>query len=204
MFDAIYRANTWGDPESASGLGSTRARATAFLADLLAVVSSLGVSSLLDAPCGDFNWAAPLSDSVDSYIGVDIVPSLIKTNQRRHSAPHRRFLCKDIIRDPLPRADLVLCRDALVHLTLADALSTIESFRRSGAEYLLATTFVGDRQNQDVATGEWRPLNLERPPFFFPAPLALVDERCHHSDGVYADKRLGLWRLRDLGRLVEA
>jgi len=29
-------------------------------------------------------------------------------------------------------------------------------------------------------------------------PLALVDERCTHADGIYRDKHLGLWELADL------
>jgi hypothetical protein len=41
-------------------------------------------------------------------------------------------------------------------------------------------------------------LNLEAAPFCFPAPLALIDERCTHSEGIYRDKRLGLWELESL------
>ena len=47
--------------------------------------------------------------------------------------------------------------------------SAVGNFRRSGAEYLIPTTFVDDRPNPDIATGEWRPLNMQRPPFFVPA-----------------------------------
>src|SRR5262249_44319665 len=95
-------------------------------------------------------------------------------------------------------ADLVLCRDGLVHLSAADIWRALRNFRRSGADYLLATTFIGDRVNVDIATGEWRPLNMQRPPFAFPAPAALIDERCRHTGGIYADKRLALWRFEDL------
>jgi len=74
----------------------------------------------------------------------------------------------------------------------------LSNLRRTGANYLITTTFLGDRSNEDIRTGEWRALNLQRPPFQLPAPLALIDERCHHTDGIYADKRLGLWRFADL------
>jgi hypothetical protein len=43
-------------------------------------------------------------------------------------------------------------------------------------------------------------LNLERAPFGFPSPLALIDERCTHSAGIDRDKRLGLWELASLDR----
>jgi len=39
---------------------------------------------------------------------------------------------------------------------------------------------------------------MQRRPFSFPPPRELIDERCHHTGGIYADKRLGLWQLADL------
>jgi hypothetical protein len=103
-------------------------------------------------------------------------------------------------RADLPAADLIVCRDGLVHLSFADARAAIENFRRSGSRYLLATTFVQRSENRDVPTGGWRVLNMQAPPFSFPAPLTTIDERCVHSDGIYRDKRLGLWELAALGR----
>lgn len=200
VFGAIHAAKGWGDGESSSGPGSTRERAATFLPDLIALARSLQVRTLLDAPCGDFNWTQPLADSVERYVGVDVVPALIEENRRRWSSANRTFLCRDMVSQRLPAADLILCRDALVHLTHQDIFATLANFRRTGAEYLLATTFLGERSNEDIETGEWRPLNLQRPPFSFPPPLELIDERCHHTGGIYADKRFGLWRLRDLPR----
>ena len=205
VFDTIHAANHWGDRESISGPGSTRERAASFLPDLIAQVRALGTHVLLDAPCGDFNWAAPLADAVDRYIGVDIVPGLIRSNRERWASPRRRFVCRDLVHQRLPAADVVLTRDALVHLTHADILLALANLRRTGATHLITTTFIGDRDNQDIRTGGWRPLNLQRAPFDFPAPVALIDEHCHHSGGVYSDKRLGVWRFEDLATaLAEA
>ena len=202
VFSAIHSAKSWGDCESSSGPGSTLERASSFLPDLIALVRSLHVTTLLDAPCGDFNWAQALADSVDRYIGVDVVPALIKANRRQSSSSRRQFVCRDMVRQRLPAAELVLCRDALVHLRHTDVFAALGNLRRTGAEYLLVTTFVGERENHDIATGEWRPLNMQRPPYSFPTPLALVDERCRHTGGIYSDKRLGLWRFKDLPPLA--
>ena len=197
VFGSIHAANAWGEAESVSGPGSTRARAESFLPDLISLVQSLQVRSLLDAPCGDFNWAPPLADAVDLYIGVDVVPQIIEAN-RRHASNRRRFICRDMVTQRLPRADVILCRDGLVHLGIDDILAALANFRRSRARYLLTSTFIGDRTNVEISTGGWRPLNLQRAPFAFPEPLALVDERCHHTGGIYADKRLALWRIEEL------
>jgi hypothetical protein len=199
IFAEIHRTRAWGDGESTSGPGSTRERAASFLHELIELVQSLGVSTLLDAPCGDFSWAKPLADSVSVYIGVDVVPALVADCNQRFSSPRRRFLCLDFVENTLPHADLVLCRDGLVHLSESDIIRALRNLRATGAEYFIATTFTGDRENIDVPTGGWRPLNLERSPFWLPQPLRLVDERCYHTGGIYADKRLALWRFRDLG-----
>ncbi|MGM9428133.1 class I SAM-dependent methyltransferase [Hydrogenophaga sp. MI9] len=198
VFGAIHSNRTWGDCESSSGPGSTRERAAQFLPDLIALVRSLGTRCLLDVPCGDFNWAAPLADAVDRYVGVDVVPALVSDNEKRWASPRRQFLCRDMVRQRLPAADLVLSRDALVHLCEEDVMRAVANLRRTGARYLVATTFVGDRGNEDIPTGAWRPLNMQRPPFNFPEPLSLIDERCHHTGGIYADKHLGVWRFEDL------
>ena len=198
VFDATYRDNAWGSTESVSGPGSTQARAAQFLPDLIALLQRLGVKTLLDAPCGDFNWAAPLSDVVDRYIGVDIVPDLVDGLTRAHDGSTREFLCADLTSDALPRADLILCRDCLVHFSFHDIDRAIHNMKSSGATYLLTTTFVDRQTNADIVTGGWRVLNLQAAPFHFPLPVSVVDERCLHTGGAFKDKRLGLWRLADL------
>ena len=198
-FTDIYRSNAWGNPESVSGPGSTVARGADFQDDLAALIDRWQIRSVVDAPCGDFNWMRHvLADRDLSYIGIDIVEALVEGNARVHGSPHRRFLCGDITRAELPPSDLIICRDGLVHLSFVDARAAIRNFRRSGSRYLLATTFVGRARNTDVPTGGWRPLNLEAAPFSFPVPLARVDERCTHSAGIYRDKQLGLWELATL------
>jgi hypothetical protein len=199
IFTEVYRHNDWGDRESVSGPGSTLARAGAFRGELVALLRERNVSSILDVPCGDFHWMQGVVDeSGASYVGMDIVDELIAGNRRRHGSPERTFLRGDLVSDALPPADLIVCRDGLVHLSFADIDAGIANFKRSGSRYLLATTFVDRTANADVRTGGWRVLNLQAPPFSFPQPLALIDERCVHSGGIYRDKRLALWELASL------
>lgn len=160
VFGEIFRRNVWGDGESVSGPGSTRARGADLRAELLALLRELGARKLLDAPCGDFNWIEEVADSVPEYVGVDVVPELIEANLRRHLTARRSFLCADLTRDPLPPADVILCRDCLVHFSHRDAWSALENFRRSGSRYLLTTTFLDRAENARIRTGEWYPINL--------------------------------------------
>lgn len=101
----------------------------------------------------------------------------------------------------LPKADVILCRDCLVHFSFADIELALSNFKRSGSRYLLTTSFIDWEMNADISTGGWRPLNLQASPFLFPAPMAMVDERCMHSGGIYQGKRLALWELESLPEL---
>ena len=198
-FREAYLANIWGDPESVSGPGSGVARTAAFRDEIPPLLRDLRASSLLDAGCGDFNWMRLVELPVERYLGVDVVPELVEQNLRRHADVKHAFVLADFTRAALPRMDVILCRDCLVHLAFEDVRAALHNFQRSGARWLLTTTFVDpQRENMDIETGGWRPLNLQRPPFNFPAPERAIDEQCLHSGGIYVDKRLALWRLQEL------
>jgi hypothetical protein len=72
---------------------------------------------------------------------------------------------------------------------------------RCSIPWLLTTTFSECGVNEEIATGDWPPLDLERDPFEFPAPFELLNERCTEGGGVFADKSLGLWRMAGLAGL---
>ena len=200
-FQKIFDENSWGNSESISGEGSNLERTKVVRAKLPGLLARHGVRSILDAPCGDFYWMkeVPLGD-ID-YIGADIVPEIIAKDVEWYSAQRRRFVLCDLVSDPLPKADLILCRDCLVHLPYAETRRAIDNFTRSGAVWLLTTTFTGERTNRDIEIGDWRPINLERAPYGFPRPVDVLNEESDEVDeelGAFPDKSLGLWRLADL------
>jgi len=153
---------------------------------------------LLDVPCGDFTWMAHVYLRGVEYIGADIVPSIVAENQRRHATATQRFVQLDITRDALPDADVMLCRDCLVHLSYANIRATLANVARSNVRYLLMTSFPGRRDNYDVEDGDWRPLDFQAPPFSFPQPRLAIVEDCDEEDGSYRDKALLAWRITDI------
>jgi hypothetical protein len=198
QFADIYRRNLWLDAESRSGPGSRLSQTANLRQALPPLLAELQATQLLDAPCGDFNWMRHVQLNGTEYVGGDVVPDLVARNRELYSGPRRRFITLDLTADALPRADVIMCRDCLPHLSFADALTVLANLRRSNAQYLLTTTYTERQENYDCATGCWRPLNLQRPPFNLPPPLKLINEGCTEGDGVLADKSLGLWRLADL------
>ena len=52
----------------------------------------------------------------------------------------KSFLVLDLVADAMPRgADLIISRQVLQHMEVADVLATLHSWSRSGAKYLLMT-----------------------------------------------------------------
>lgn len=193
IFDYIYRTNHWSGPDSVSGEGASLDQTYVLQDQLPVLLQSLGIQTLLDAPCGDYSWMQTLDLPVTTYIGADIVASLVRENQTDYGSPQRQFVHLDITCDPLPPADLLLCRDCLVHFSFADIERTLVNMKASGIPYLLTTTFPACSENEDIITGDWRVLNLERSPFDLPPPLQLINEGCTEGGGLFADKSLGLW-----------
>jgi hypothetical protein len=197
-FERIYATNLWSDPETRSGVGSSLDSTRVLRAKLPAALGSLQTRVLLDAPCGDFAWMEHVDLSGIQYIGGDIVPGIVAENQRRHASSSRRFVNVDLTRDALPHADVLLCRDCLVHLSYANVRAVLTNVAHSGIGYLLMTSFPGRGDNKDVDDGDWRPLDFQAPPFLFPEPRLTIVEECTEENGAYADKSLGAWSVRDI------
>ena len=197
VFTGIYAHNEWGSAESRSGGGSTRERGAHFRDALLDVLERFEIRSIVDAPCGDFNWMREVVDGRHTYTGIDIVAELVAANREQFGSAARRFVCGDLTRDALPKADLIVCRDCLVHFSVPDIRAAIANFKRSGSKYLLTTTFE-DAVNVEIRTGGWRPLNFRAAPFHFPPPLATIDEVPAGVTHDFPNKKLCLWALSSL------
>jgi hypothetical protein len=200
-FQRIHDTNMWGAAASPSGLGSEMAATAVLRAELPRLLEKLAVASLLDASCGDAGWINTADLGV-RYAGVEIVPALVEGLQARAAAGEVKgeYHLADITRDFLPRCDAILCRDGLVHLSFANIERAVANFRRSGAVWLIATTFPEWQTNTDCEDGDWRALNFERAPFdYWGPPLELANENCTEAGGGWRDKSLGVWRLAEIG-----
>jgi hypothetical protein len=198
VFTKIFERNAWGGHESRSGRGSDLDQTRVLIDKLPDVFREFGVRSLLDIPCGDFNWMRHLDLDGVAYIGADIVEEVIRHNNdayRREGVEFRRL---NLLEDKLPQVDLVLCRDCLVHLSYRQIGIALGRICDSRSKWLLATTFTDRTANHDIAMGEWRPLNLTLPPWQLPAPRFTLVEQCTEDNGIYRDKSLGLWSMSDI------
>ena len=189
----FFRADMWrgGGSETKSGRGSTLQSTSKVRPALEALFRRLKIKTLLDAPCGDFNWMQRVDLTGIRYCGLDIIDEIIADNVAKYSRDDREFHVADLTKDPLPAADLMLCRDCTFHLPIENVWQILENFAASGTRYLLLTTHT-DGSNQDMPVpGSFRSRDFLAAPFNFVRP---------EPDGWIADhpatpplRVLGLW-----------
>ena len=197
-FEMIYNENFWESNESSSGIGSEIKNTKEVLKVIKLIIKEYKIKSIIDIPCGDFNWMSSLEMENIDYEGFDIVRSVIKENNIKFKKPNVNFYYSDIINSELPKGDLMLVRDCLVHFSFEDIKKSIFRIKQSKSNYLLSTSFVNLKKNTDIYTGDWRPINLEKEPFNFPKPIITINEECDEMDGIYSDKSICLWEIKNL------
>jgi hypothetical protein len=186
-----------GRPETLCGAGSTLANTVSVRTWLPCLFKELEISSLLDAPCGDFNWMAHTDLSGIDYFGFDYDREHLSLAVGRPSIPSayapksKRFIELDIASDQLPRADMVLCREFLQHLPNEQVSRVIRNFRASGCKWFLATSHDNTVNTDITAAGMFRPLNLTKAPFNLPNPQRSI------GDEPGSGRILGLWPRSD-------
>lgn len=174
LFTRIYEQNLFGDPESRSGRGSSLTATRTVRAALPGIIERYGIGSMLDIPCGDYNWMRTVDLGQVAYIGADIVDSAVADLTLRHGDATHSFVRLDARNDKLPKVDLIFCRDLFMHLPNADIAAVLANFKRSGSRYLCSTNFPGVQANADTHIGGFRPFSLEAAPFDLPPPLETI------------------------------
>jgi hypothetical protein len=185
-FGMVFKENRWGNEESVSGSGSALAspsvRDSIRVLDM--IVRQFGIKTICDVPCGDFYWMPLVLGRFPKleYLGFDIVPELITWNKERY--PDRNFATADVCVDVLPAADLIFCKDLLLHLKNKYIGLALRNFKRSGSRFLLISSIEGAANEELVSEelGAYRHVDLVAEPYNFP-------ERVWH------DAYLSLWSL---------
>lgn len=192
IFTEIFKEKKWKCTESASGAGSTIGWTKNLRAGLPILLKGLGIKTFLDVPCGDFNWAQKIKWGDIRYTGGDIVRELIEKNIELYEDEMTSFLQIDLSKDSLPKADLILVRDCLMHMSVQDAGKCLKNIQKSEVKYLLASTYPDKTVNNYnfKTSASLSRHNLELEPFNLPKPMLYLNDANTHVP----KKLLGLWR----------
>lgn len=198
VFTSYYKKNSWNGKESVSGPGSDYEQTKFLIPELEILLKNLKINTMLDVPCGDFNWMRKVDLGKIKYHGGDIVDELIKINNNKYRSRNIKFSVIDIVNDKLPKVDLIMVRDCLVHLPIDDVFKALKNIKASGSKYLLTTNFLWDHENanQNIDIGGWRRINLNKSPFNFKYPNRIIIEGNIQSND--RDKTMSLWNIEDI------
>jgi hypothetical protein len=196
IFLNIYENNLWEGDSSVSGPGSSLESTLGLRKALPILLQTLRVGSILDIPCGDFQWMQHVPLGAVQYTGADVVLPLIQKNRKAFGG-QRVFLHLDLLRDALPPVDVILCRDCFVHLSFREIQLALRNIKSASPKYFMTTTFPNRQNNVDTVTPYWRELNMQLSPFNFPEPVQLIKDS---SDGQARGqgKHLGIWKTAEL------
>lgn len=192
-FKVIYDKNLWNEKESKSGVGSIELNTKKIRENLYSLLKKYNINNFLDAPCGDFNWMKTINFDKIKYIGGDIVEDIIIKNTDLFKNESRTFIKIDITKDKLPDVDLIFVRDCLVHLNDLLIFDFIKNLKSSNIKYLLTTNFPFTKNNYNITTGNWRPINLQKKPYNFPKEIDILWEETSEGGNQFPDKSLFLF-----------
>ena len=175
VFSKIYKENLW---HGGSGVGSKLENVKEYVEVLQKYIDKPEVKTVLDLGCGDWQFSKFLDLSSVSYLGVDVVESVIESNSTSYSASNIKFISRDITTYEVPKADLIICKDVLQHLCNKDVITILVKIITSSKFSLITNDFKPENtENKDIDNGDYRCLDLTLSPFYLDVVTILESER---------------------------
>ena len=169
-FSDIYRNSTWGP---GSGVGSMPEYAQPYVVTLERFLHDYKIKSVVDLGCGDWQFSRLIDWSGVDYLGLDVVEEVIEANKRNFASDSIGF---DVATagEPLPEADLVVCKDVLQHLPLGVVAEYLAEFRQRYKHILITNDVYPDgATNGECPPGAGRAIRPDLEPFSEPCTLVL-------------------------------
>ena len=195
VFSRVYDSKRWSDAGLGSGPGSDFVNAQGAARILYHVALLYNVTSMIDAPCGAMEWQPQVLYQLKlqlrsfRYLGLDIVPSVVRSNQRLHereppftpgkygdkldlhATDFMQFRVADLTASALPHGyDLIMSRDGLQHNSYDGIFTILLNMAATDARYLLLGSYTTGK-NWDIGPSlDHRPgtgfkVDLAKPPF---------------------------------------
>lgn len=184
-----YRITNKYKPDGHCGPGSTLDYTQSIRNNLIPFLVKHNINSILDCPCGNFNWMSSLNFGNIKYVGADIVISQIELNKKDY--PKKEFIHLDITEDVLPSADLLFCRDCLFHFSHKNKILALSNFIKSNIPYILMSNHPNCNNNVAIIDGDFKEINWKLEPFNFPDPIDFIDDS--DPNGKFPERRMNLY-----------
>ena len=159
VFETIYKKNIW---IHGSGPGSFPENTIEYRVFLQKFLADFAIKSVVDVGCGDWQFSRFIDWSGITYTGIDIVASVIEKNNTLYKKENIRFYHGDIVTYQPPKADLLILKDVLQHLSNKNILTILKKTKEY--KYVLIINDYTEH-NSDCFNGGYRPLNINNKPF---------------------------------------
>lgn len=171
VFEHIYQTNFWKNGDG-SGTGSTLEYTAELRQQLYDILQRYNVNSVFDAGCGACMWTESLlqraADGIPNfrYVGWDVSETAIaRARSRMQDYPWASFQVRDLTSFPIPEGfDMILSRDSLQHLSMADCVKVLQNFAQAKAKIVVVGSYLPG-YNRDIQTGDCYDINLMKSPF---------------------------------------
>lgn len=178
IFTDIYKHAAWGHHGDGSGIGSSPSYNRAMQRHLAALIKRYQVRSIVDVSCGACRWQAGFLRRHPglSYYGLDIAaPALARAKANLAGLPNARVVRGDLRNARLPPCDLLMCRDTLQHMSLANIQLALKNIARCNARMVvLGGYFPG--KNKNIEDGGYFDFNPVLEPFNMVPDLVISEE----------------------------
>lgn len=163
VFEKIYAEKRWGSSQDvkrkfSSGDGTRDELIVEKYAASIKDFFGSNASTLIavDVGCGDFTVGSKIFQNFKYYFGVDVASNVIAENKRIFNYDKVEFLSADAATESLPKADVILVRQVLQHLSNAEIINFLRNID-GRFKYLVLTESLSlsksFKPNEDIITG---------------------------------------------------
>ncbi len=185
VFDEIYQTHFWGN---GSGSGSSPDATLPYREFLTRYLRDNRIRSVVDLGCGDWQFSRLIDWSGIRYHGFDAAKRVVLSNLEEFSNENVTFSVMESY-EAIPTAELLIIKDVLQHLSNQEINRIVQELIPRFDRTLVTNCVPPIRSffhlssmfNQDILTGDFRFVDLRRPPFNCEAEMLLEWEINHRN-----------------------
>jgi glycosyltransferase involved in cell wall biosynthesis len=165
VFTSIYHNKLWG--ENPSGEGALPEYTKIYRYFLQNFFKDHHIQNVIEIGCGDWQFSRHMDWTGIQYTGYDVFKEVVEKNQAQFSSSSIKFIHGNVLRENLPEADLLLCKDVLQHLPNEEILSLLSQLKKF-KHCLIVNDVDPDSltgNNWNIPLGGLRDLDLTKSPF---------------------------------------
>lgn len=154
--------------ETYSGPGSLLRNTENLIKFLPNFLFNYKIKSIIDVPCGDFNYMKEINLENINYNGYDVSENAIN-RCLKYKKSNINFAVLDATKQQLMYSDLIVCKDLFLHLSFYYIKIIIKNILNSKCKYFAVSRYDnGNVINQDQESGcGARPIEITQEPFNF-------------------------------------